>query len=105
MGKADGYLFAGTLTGFGLWNVLNGIVFHRALQLHHIKMDAASPFLCDLAWFVVFGMLPIGNGLPFLVQASRRRRDQRSAIARMAAKFANLNSSPGRLIGQAVTSR
>ena len=47
-GKADRYLLAGTFIGFGAWNVLDGIVFHWVLELHHIKMDAASPLLWDM---------------------------------------------------------
>ena len=62
LGKADRYLLAGTLIGFGLWNMLDGIVFHWVLQLHHIKMDAARPFVWDLAWFVMFGVLPLAIG-------------------------------------------
>lgn len=55
--RAGRYLFASTLIGFGAWNMLDGIVFHWVLQVHRIKMDAASPLLWDMAWFLVFGVL------------------------------------------------
>lgn len=70
--RAHRYVWAGALTGFGLWNLLDGIVFHGILQIHHIRMEAASPWLWDLAWFAVFGVgfavlgwrLQRGNGRP-----------------------------------------
>ena len=65
--RADHYLLATTLIGFGAWNVLDSIVFHWIMQIHHIRMDAASPLLWDLAWFMVFGVL-------FLLLGYRMRR-------------------------------
>ena len=65
--RADRYLLATTLIGFGAWNVLDSVVFHWVLQIHHIRMDAASPLLWDLAWFVVFGVV-------FLLLGYRLRR-------------------------------
>ena len=62
LGKANSYLFASMLIGFGWWNVLDGVVFHWALQLHHIKMDATSPFVWDLSWFWGFGLMPLAIG-------------------------------------------
>lgn len=53
--RAHRYVWAGALTGFGLWNLLDGMVFHGILQIHHIRMEAANPWLWDLAWFAVFG--------------------------------------------------
>ena len=54
---AGRYLQATTLLGFGAFNVLDSVVFHWILQIHHIRMDAANPLLWDAAWFVVFGVL------------------------------------------------
>lgn len=54
---AGRYLLATTLLGFGAFNVLDSVVFHWILQIHHIRMDAANPLLWDAAWFVVFGVL------------------------------------------------
>ena len=62
LGKADRYLFASVLIGFGLWNVLDGIIFHWLMEFHHIKMDPTRPFLWDLAWFAAFGLLPLAIG-------------------------------------------
>ena len=67
LGRADRFLLATTLIGFGAWNVLDSIVFHWVMQIHHIKMDAASPLLWNLAWFRVFGVL-------FLLLGYRMRR-------------------------------
>lgn len=55
--RAGRYLLANTLIGFGVWNMLDGVAFHWVLQIHHIRMDAASPLLWDLAWFMGFGVL------------------------------------------------
>ena len=62
LGKADRCLFASMLVGFGLWNALDGIIFHWVMALPHIKMDAVRPFLWDLAWFVALGVLPLAIG-------------------------------------------
>jgi uncharacterized membrane protein len=34
------------LVGFGLWHVLDAVLFHWVLGIHHVRMDSASP----LAW-------------------------------------------------------
>ena len=84
---AGRYLLATTVVGFGVWNVLDSIVFHWVLQIHHIKMDAASPLLWDLAWFVVFGVLVLLLGLR--MQRSTGRPG--SAISGHAGKAAALS--------------
>ncbi|MDB5930485.1 MAG: hypothetical protein JWR60_2192 [Polaromonas sp.] len=55
--KADRYLFAYSFIGFGVWNILDAVIFHWITRIHHIKMDAPNPLLWDLAWFFVFGVL------------------------------------------------
>lgn len=56
-------LGGGVLLGFGLWHVLDAILSHWLTGIHRVKGDAAEPLLWDLAWFAVFGVLPMVLGL------------------------------------------
>lgn len=56
-------LGGGVLLGFGLWHVLDAILSHWLTGIHRVKGDAANPLLWDLAWFAVFGVLPMVLGL------------------------------------------
>ncbi len=55
-------LAAGLLLGFGLWHVVDSVVSHWVLGLHRIRVDAANPLAWDVAWLLVFGIVPIGLG-------------------------------------------
>jgi uncharacterized membrane protein len=66
-GVPRGWRFlAGFLIGFGIWNVVDLVVFHWLLEVHHIRVDAAEPLLYDLGWFAVFGLVPLGIGWAML---------------------------------------
>ena len=104
LSKADSYLFAGMLIGFGLWNVLNGLVFHWALKLHHIKMDATRPFVADLVWFAVFGLLPLAIGYRLQRAAGRPGGLTSSRSKAIAASLALLIPGAGGLAGLAPAS-
>lgn len=66
-GAAGGGRFlAGFLLGFGIWNVVDLVVFHWLLEVHHIRVDAADPLPYDLGWFAVFGVVPLGIGWAML---------------------------------------
>lgn len=58
------------LTGFGLWHVVDGIVSHWLLGLHHIRMNAQSVLAWDLLFFVT-GALVLVAGL-LLARAGQR---------------------------------
>jgi len=47
-------LWAWLLIGFGIWHVIDAVVFHWVLQIHHIRMDS-QPLLWD-ALFFAFGL-------------------------------------------------
>ena len=85
LSKADSYLFAGMLIGFGfgLWNVLDGLVFHWAFQLHRIKTDAIRPFVWDLVWFAVFGLLPLAIGYRLQRAAGRPVAPPQAALKQL----------------------
>ena len=53
---------AAFLVGFGLWNVVDLVVFHWLLEIHHIRVDADALLLYDLGWFVIFGLVPLAAG-------------------------------------------
>ena len=62
-GLPGGGRFPGALLlGFGLWHLLDGVVFHWILQVHHIRVDAARPVLWDLGVLVVLGLGPLAAG-------------------------------------------
>jgi uncharacterized membrane protein len=56
-------LLADALVGFGAWHVVDAVVSHWTLGIHRIRMDAANPLLWDIAWLVVFGLVPLVAGI------------------------------------------
>ncbi len=72
-GVAGGRSIAGTLlVGFGLWHVADALLSHWLLGLHRVKQDSDTPLLWDIAWLVVFGMVPLIVGLGLLRGDARR---------------------------------
>jgi uncharacterized membrane protein len=59
---ADRLLIANVLIGFGVWHVVDAVLFHWTLEIHHIRMDQ-NPLFWDILWFVVFGLVFIGAGM------------------------------------------
>ncbi|QNA88450.1 DUF2243 domain-containing protein [Massilia sp. Dwa41.01b] len=51
----DRLLLASAAFGFGVWNIVDAVLFHWVLRIHHIRLDV-NPLLWDLLWFVVFGL-------------------------------------------------
>jgi uncharacterized membrane protein len=49
-----------------MWNVVDLVLFHWLLEVHHIRVDAAEPLVYDLGWFAVFGLVPFGTGAAML---------------------------------------
>ncbi|MER9698819.1 DUF2243 domain-containing protein [Mesorhizobium sp. M0146] len=45
--------------GFGVWHVVDAVVFHWLLGLHRIKMNSDLPLAWDIAWLVIFGIVPL----------------------------------------------
>jgi uncharacterized membrane protein len=69
-------LLGGLLIGWGGFNLVEGVVDHHVLGLHHVREGAANPLVWDVA-FLVFGALLVLGG---------------SALARRAAP-----AEPGRI--------
>ncbi|WP_246675406.1 DUF2243 domain-containing protein [Mesorhizobium sp. B2-3-4] len=47
------------LVGFGVWHVVDAVVFHWLLGLHRIKMNSDMPLAWDITWLVIFGVVPL----------------------------------------------
>lgn len=47
------------LTGFGVWHLVDAIVFHWLLGLHRVKMNSDMPLAWDFVWLVMFGIVPL----------------------------------------------
>jgi uncharacterized membrane protein len=56
-------VLAGLLAGFGVWNIVDAVLFHWVLRLHHIRLDTPSPVTWDVIWLVAFGLLPLALSL------------------------------------------
>jgi uncharacterized membrane protein len=64
-------LLGSLIAGWGVFNVVEGIVDHHVLNLHHVRLGAHQ-----LAWdlgFLIFGAALVGVGL-LLAQPRRRRQ-------------------------------
>ncbi|RZJ07522.1 MAG: DUF2243 domain-containing protein [Rubrivivax sp.] len=58
----DGRVLAGgALVGWGLFNLIEGVVDHQLLGLHHVQDEAAQPWVGD-ALFLLSGALLAGIG-------------------------------------------
>ncbi len=55
-------LWGMALVGFGSWHMIDAVVSHWVTGIHRVKVDSPQPLLWDLAWFVVFGVLPVLAG-------------------------------------------
>jgi uncharacterized membrane protein len=64
------------LIGSGLFNLIEGIIDHHILGIHHLRLGP-NQLLWDLS-FLAAGALLVGMGLR-LVQTARSHRDQASA--------------------------
>ncbi len=61
------------LVGWGVFDLVEGVIDHHLLQIHRVRSDAANPLAWDIG-FLVFGVLLIAGG--WMLQ---RLDDQRHA--------------------------
>ncbi|MGY1812370.1 DUF2243 domain-containing protein [Blastococcus sp. SYSU D00820] len=65
------------LAGWGIFNVVEGLVDHQLLGVHHVRDDLGGPLAWDIG-FLVFGVLLIAGGWALhrrgLREMERRRR-------------------------------
>jgi uncharacterized membrane protein len=62
----------GLLLGWGLFNLVEGLVDHQLLGIHHVRDDLGGPLGWDLG-FLLFGAALAGVGVA-LMRSGRRRR-------------------------------
>lgn len=55
-------LLAEFLIGFGAWHVIDAVLSHWVVGLHRLRMDVADPLPWELAWLVLFGIVPLLAG-------------------------------------------
>jgi uncharacterized membrane protein len=67
---SDAGFFGAMLFGWGVFNLVEGIIDHHLLGIHHVRDDVANPLPWDLA-FLVFGVLLFFGGVA-LMRAGRR---------------------------------
>jgi uncharacterized membrane protein len=48
------------LLGFGIWNIVDVVLFHWILVIHRIRVDSAFPLAWDIGWLVLFGLCFVG---------------------------------------------
>jgi uncharacterized membrane protein len=65
------------LTGWGVFNVVEGIVDHQILGLHHVRDDLGGPLSWDIG-FLVFGVLLMFAGMALARTGSSTRGTTRS---------------------------
>jgi uncharacterized membrane protein len=53
--------FGLVLTGWGIFNLVEGVVDHHLLGIHHVRDDLGAPLSWDLG-FLVFGALLLAGG-------------------------------------------
>jgi uncharacterized membrane protein len=64
----------GLLAGWGLFNLVEGLVDHELLGIHHVRDDLGGPLSWDLG-FLGLAMILIGIGSA-LMRTARRRAEQ-----------------------------
>ena len=62
--------FGGLLAGWGAFNLVEGIVDHHILGIHHVRDDLGAPVAWDIG-FLLFGAALVGLGWA-LVRSGRR---------------------------------
>jgi uncharacterized membrane protein len=65
------------LAGWGVFNVVEGLVDHQLLGIHHVRDDIGAPLGWDLG-FLAFGIVLVASGAAL----ARRRMDERPAKVR-----------------------
>lgn len=58
------------LAGWGLFNVVEGIIDHQFLGIHHVRDDLGGPLSWDLG-FLAFGLVLLFGGWALAVAAAR----------------------------------
>jgi uncharacterized membrane protein len=68
--------FGLVLTGWGIFNVVEGLINHQLLGIHHVRDDLGGPLSWDIG-FLIFGVLLIVGGW-LLYRRGRRELETRA---------------------------
>jgi len=80
--------FGMLLAGWGVFNVVEGLIDHQILGIHHVRDDLGAPLGWDLA-FLAFGVLLVLGGLALARSArgpAAPRRDGAAGATQAAAR-------------------
>ena len=75
--------FGMLLAGCGVFDVVEGLIDHQILGIHHVRDDLGAPLGWDLA-FLAFGVLLVVAGLALAHSGQRIANDHNVARARRA---------------------
>jgi uncharacterized membrane protein len=75
--------FGLVLTGWGIFNVVEGLIDHQILGVHHVRDDLGAPLSWDIG-FLAFGILLITGG--WMLHKKGRSRMELSATARISGR-------------------
>jgi uncharacterized membrane protein len=64
------------LAGWGLFNLVEGVVDHHVLQIHHVRDDLGGPLSWDLGFLVLGAILLVGGWLLHLRGARALQQKQ-----------------------------
>jgi uncharacterized membrane protein len=78
--SGDLALWRSVALGFGAWNIVDVALFHWILRWHHIRLDTSAPIAWDVAWLVLFGVLPAAVALIPPRQGSGDRHRGRTGV-------------------------
>ena len=79
--------FGLVLAGWGIFNVVEGLVNHHLLQLHHVRDDLGGPLAWDIGFLVVSVLLIAAGWL-------LHRRGLRALVGRQAGPSAERQAGP-----------
>ena len=56
-----GSLLGWMAVGWGIFNVVEGIIDHHILQVHQVRPDASNPLVWDIGFLIFGGLLIVGG--------------------------------------------
>ena len=81
-------LMGALLIGFGAWHVVDAVLSHWLLGIHRIRVDSGNPLAWDLAWLLVFGLLPLLAGWRLMRRGGPELRGSPAAMLLLCAATA-----------------
>ena len=72
-----GTLIGGMLAGWGSFNMIEGLVDHHLLNLHHVR-PGPDALLYDLG-FLAWGLIMLAVGIGLITSADAKRRQRRTS--------------------------